>query len=75
MVFFVGMIYFALSNSSNPLASSLVDDCGHTFICFSFSLSSSEKHKAEIKDRKVLEILQSKDYKIQELEQVQYSLI
>ncbi|XP_038569147.1 centlein isoform X2 [Micropterus salmoides] len=28
-----------------------------------------EKHKAEIKDRKVLEILQSKDYKIQELEQ------
>ncbi|KAM9769753.1 centlein isoform 1-T1 [Menidia menidia] len=28
-----------------------------------------EKHKAEIKDRKVLEILQSKDFKIQELEQ------
>ncbi|XP_054460828.1 centlein [Anoplopoma fimbria] len=28
-----------------------------------------EKHKGEIKDRKVLEILQSKDYKIQELEQ------
>ncbi|KAI3353104.1 hypothetical protein L3Q82_019670 [Scortum barcoo] len=28
-----------------------------------------EKHKAEIKDRKVLEILQSKDYRIQELEQ------
>ncbi|KAK9540506.1 hypothetical protein VZT92_002954 [Zoarces viviparus] len=28
-----------------------------------------EKHKAEIKDRKVLEILQSKDYKIHELEQ------
>ncbi|XP_035993472.1 centlein [Fundulus heteroclitus] len=28
-----------------------------------------EKHKAETKDRKVLEILQSKDYKIQELEQ------
>ncbi|XP_054866355.1 centlein isoform X2 [Amphiprion ocellaris] len=28
-----------------------------------------EKHKAEMKDRKVLEILQSKDYKIQELEQ------
>ncbi|XP_078118083.1 centlein [Sander vitreus] len=28
-----------------------------------------EKHKAENKDRKVLEILQSKDYKIQELEQ------
>ncbi|XP_040043101.2 centlein [Gasterosteus aculeatus] len=28
-----------------------------------------EKHKAELKDRKVLEILQSKDYKIQELEQ------
>ncbi|XP_067355132.1 centlein isoform X2 [Channa argus] len=28
-----------------------------------------EKHKAEIKDRKVLEILKSKDYKIQELEQ------
>ncbi|XP_026159496.1 centlein isoform X2 [Mastacembelus armatus] len=28
-----------------------------------------EKHKAEIKDRKVLEILQAKDYKIQELEQ------
>ncbi|XP_056228861.1 centlein [Seriola aureovittata] len=28
-----------------------------------------EKHKAEIKDRKVLEILQSKDYTIQELEQ------
>ncbi|XP_061573736.1 centlein isoform X2 [Cololabis saira] len=27
------------------------------------------KHKAEIKDRKVLEILQLKDYKIQELEQ------
>lgn len=32
---------------------------------------NSEKHKAENKDRKVLEILQSKDYKIQELEQVQ----
>ncbi|XP_074520132.1 centlein isoform X2 [Halichoeres trimaculatus] len=28
-----------------------------------------EKHKAEVKDRKVLEILQSKDYRIQELEQ------
>ncbi|XP_035493417.2 centlein isoform X1 [Scophthalmus maximus] len=28
-----------------------------------------EKHKAEVKDRKVLEILQVKDYKIQELEQ------
>lgn len=28
-----------------------------------------EKHKAEMKDRKVLEILQSKDLKIQELEQ------
>ncbi|XP_042341286.1 centlein [Plectropomus leopardus] len=28
-----------------------------------------EKQKAEMKDRKVLEILQSKDYKIQELEQ------
>ncbi|XP_030004732.1 LOW QUALITY PROTEIN: centlein [Sphaeramia orbicularis] len=28
-----------------------------------------EKHKAETKDRKVLEILQSKDYRIQELEQ------
>ncbi|XP_068607444.1 centlein [Brachionichthys hirsutus] len=28
-----------------------------------------EKHKAEIKDRKVLEILQCKDYSIQELEQ------
>ncbi|KAM9313757.1 centlein [Pholidichthys leucotaenia] len=28
-----------------------------------------EKHKAEIKDRKVLEILQTKDYMIQELEQ------
>ncbi|XP_041640353.1 centlein [Cheilinus undulatus] len=28
-----------------------------------------EKHKAEMKDRKVLEILQSKDYRIQELEQ------
>ncbi|KAF3852534.1 hypothetical protein F7725_005889 [Dissostichus mawsoni] len=28
-----------------------------------------EKYKAEIKDRKVLEILQTKDYKIQELEQ------
>ncbi|XP_041789143.1 centlein isoform X2 [Chelmon rostratus] len=28
-----------------------------------------EKHKAEIKDRKVLEILQCKDYTIQELEQ------
>ncbi|CAJ1052415.1 centlein [Xyrichtys novacula] len=28
-----------------------------------------EKHKAEMKDRKVLEILQLKDYKIQELEQ------
>ncbi|KAM3624285.1 uncharacterized protein V6R79_021527 [Siganus canaliculatus] len=28
-----------------------------------------EKHKAEIKDRKVLEILQSKDFTIQELEQ------
>ncbi|KAG7485214.1 hypothetical protein JOB18_005390 [Solea senegalensis] len=28
-----------------------------------------EKHKAEMKDRKVLEILQIKDYKIQELEQ------
>ncbi|XP_019956912.2 centlein isoform X1 [Paralichthys olivaceus] len=28
-----------------------------------------EKHKAEIKDRKVLEIFQIKDYKIQELEQ------
>ncbi|XP_078146972.1 centlein [Centroberyx gerrardi] len=28
-----------------------------------------EKHKAETKDRKVLEILQTKDYKIQELEQ------
>nr|XP_046272471.1 centlein [Scatophagus argus] len=28
-----------------------------------------EKHKAEMKDRKVLEILQSKDYMIQELEQ------
>uniref|UniRef100_A0A3P9MJC9 Centlein, centrosomal protein n=1 Tax=Oryzias latipes TaxID=8090 RepID=A0A3P9MJC9_ORYLA len=28
-----------------------------------------EKHKAEIKDRKVLEILQCKDYMIQELEQ------
>uniref|UniRef100_A0A3B3ZAQ6 Centlein, centrosomal protein n=1 Tax=Periophthalmus magnuspinnatus TaxID=409849 RepID=A0A3B3ZAQ6_9GOBI len=29
-----------------------------------------EKHKAEMKDRKVLEILQSKDFRIQELEQV-----
>ncbi|KAJ0033671.1 hypothetical protein NQD34_000778, partial [Periophthalmus magnuspinnatus] len=28
-----------------------------------------EKHKAEMKDRKVLEILQSKDFRIQELEQ------
>lgn len=28
-----------------------------------------EKHKAEIKDRKVLEILQSKDFRIQELEE------
>ncbi|MED6238984.1 hypothetical protein ATANTOWER_000297 [Ataeniobius toweri] len=28
-----------------------------------------EKHKTELKDRKVLEILQSKDHKIQELEQ------
>lgn len=36
---------------------------------------SSEKHKAEMKDRKVLEILQSKDYKIQELEQVRYILV
>lgn len=29
-----------------------------------------EKQKAENKDRKVLEILQAKDYRIQELEQV-----
>ena len=49
----------------------------HTFFLtfLFFTLSSSEKHKAEIKDRKVLEILQSKDYKIQELEQVQYGLV
>ncbi|KAA8594707.1 hypothetical protein FQN60_011842, partial [Etheostoma spectabile] len=32
-------------------------------------LRTCEKNKAENKDRKVLEILQSKDYKIQELEQ------
>lgn len=30
----------------------------------------SEKHKAEMKDRKVLEILQSKDDTIKELQQV-----
>lgn len=34
------------------------------------SLHFSERGKAEVKDRKVLEILQAKDYKIQELEQV-----
>lgn len=31
---------------------------------------SREKQKSEVKDRKVLEILQVKDVKIQELEQV-----
>uniref|UniRef100_A0A3Q2GIT9 Uncharacterized protein n=1 Tax=Cyprinodon variegatus TaxID=28743 RepID=A0A3Q2GIT9_CYPVA len=33
-----------------------------------------EKHKTEMKDRKVLEILQTKDHRIQELEQVKISL-
>ncbi|RXN36269.1 centlein isoform X1 [Labeo rohita] len=34
-----------------------------------------EKQKAENKDRKVLEILQAKDYRIQELEQISHGLI
>lgn len=46
---------------------------GHIFLCFLFFLS--EKHKAEIKDQKVLEILQSKDDTIQELEKVQYRVM
>ena len=39
-----------------------------------FPLLHSEKQKGEMKDRKVLEILQTKDYKIQELEQVRYDI-
>lgn len=35
---------------------------------------TSEKHKAEMRDRKVLEILQFKDHMIEELEQVWYIL-
>lgn len=37
-----------------------------------FSFFTSEKHKAEMRDRKVLEILQFKDHMIEELEQVWY---
>ncbi|XP_037830880.1 centlein isoform X2 [Kryptolebias marmoratus] len=44
------------------------DFASHTCTLF-LTFFNSEKHKAENKDRKVLEILQSKDYKIQELEQ------
>ena len=40
------------------------------FVLLFFPLFYSEKQKGEMKDRKVLEILQTKDYKIQELEQV-----
>lgn len=38
------------------------------------SVFTSEKHKAEMRDRKVLEILQFKDHMIEELEQVWYIL-
>jgi centlein len=38
--------------------------------CFVCLFVSREKQKSEAKDRKVLEILQVKDSKIQELEQV-----
>ena len=48
--------------------------CSIFLISFFFKISFSEKHKAEIKDGKVLEILQAKDFKIQELEQVPHSL-
>ena len=41
-----------------------------TDLVFFAPLLYSEKQKGEMKDRKVLEILQAKDYKIQELEQV-----
>lgn len=36
---------------------------------------TSEKHKAEMRDRKVLEILQFKDHIIEELEQVWYGFL
>lgn len=39
-------------------------------LSYYFSFSTSEKHKAEMRDRKVLEILQFKDHMIEELEQV-----
>lgn len=48
---------------------------GHIYSLFVCSFFLSEKHKAEMKDRKVLEILQSKDDTIQKLQQVQYSFI
>lgn len=43
--------------------------CKYTYI-FIIIIISREKQKTEAKDRKVLEILQVKDAKIQELEQV-----
>lgn len=36
---------------------------------------TSEKHKAEMRDRNVLEILQFKDLMIEELEQVLYGFL
>lgn len=39
-------------------------------LSYYFSFFTSEKHKAEMRDRKVLEILQFKDHMIEELEQV-----
>lgn len=72
----VFMIFFASPNCyMTALSLPVPDPNGHKVICLSFLFTSSEKHKAEIKDRKVLEILQTKDNTIQELEQVQYIFI
>lgn len=54
-------------------------DCeleGEILQCLSYylSFSLSEKHKAEMRDRNVLEILQFKDQMIEDLEQVRSCL-
>lgn len=59
------------SGSVHPLLYSVtVAACTSNFALLFNLCCTREKQKAENKDRKVLEILQAKDYRIQELEQV-----
>lgn len=66
-----GYTYAETSGSVHPLLYSVtVAACTSNFALLFNLCCTREKQKAENKDRKVLEILQAKDYRIQELEQV-----